>query len=319
MSRGLHPSRQAASTQMPQDSQSGSQAQWRHDPWRGCWAGVLVQAILPAGTPEPRSNLCIHQQSRSKGGKMKAQAGVLTALTMLLLCAMTIHASPCLGASAGGLRISSQGPFTDLGIWLYRTQDGKYGFGDATVGSNERLIMPPPKPPPGATVSGVMIKRHSFDTLGYPLHIALIEKLFAQSNSIEVDATNNGEIWSYKSGDSATQESMVAGKGRPLFTFAGPFPADGAIPDDMRPAYVFATGALGSIENMPDSQKDLKNYVVLFVVATNTIWVEFGPRFGSGELPHLGCQTQLGRDMVFGYDKQQQQQGTTVGKFLQCF
>lgn len=205
---------------------------------------------------------------------MKAQSRVLTAsIIMLLLCALTLRTSPSLRACTGDLRINSPGPFTDLGIWLYRTQDGKYGFGDAIVGSNETLIMPLPKPPPGATVSGVMIKRHPFDTLGYPLHVALVEKLFAQSNGIEVDASNNGEIWSYRPGDPAAQESMVAGNGRPPFTFSGPFPADGTIPDDMRPAYLFAKGVMASIENMPDSQKDLRNYVVLFVVTTNTIWV----------------------------------------------
>jgi hypothetical protein len=40
--------------------------------------------------------------------------------------------------------------------------------------------------------------------------------------------------------------------------------------------------------------------------------------FGPGEAPHLGCRTQLGRDMVFGYNKKAQSDRST-GKFLQCF
>lgn len=240
-------------------------------------------------------------------------------LPVLLFCSVIFGAPPSLAASGGPLRINAQGTFTDLGIWIYQTQDGKFGFSDATVGSNERLVMPTPTLPTGASIAGVMIKRHHSDTMGYPLHVALIEKLYAQSNSIEVTADNDGELWEYKPGNPAQQETMVSGKGRPPFTSSGPFPADGAIPDGMRAAYTFAKGAMASIENLPDSQKDLRNYVVLFVVAGDTTWVEFGPRFGSGETPHLGCQTLVGRDMVFGYDTNQSKQNETVGKFLQCF
>jgi hypothetical protein len=70
---------------------------------------------------------------------------------------------------------------------------------------------------------------------------------------------------------------------------------------------------------MPESQKNLGNYGVLFVDDGNTIWVEFGPRFAVNERPHLGCQTQLGRDMVFGFNKKQVDDEGTSGKFLQCF
>ena len=92
---------------------------------------------------------------------------------VLLLCIVSFSASPSLADTAGGLRINAQGTFTDLGIWLYRTLDGKFGFTDATVGTNESLVMPVPKLPPGATVAGVFIKRHQFDSLGYPLHIGV--------------------------------------------------------------------------------------------------------------------------------------------------
>ena len=70
---------------------------------------------------------------------------------------------------------------------------------------------------------------------------------------------------------------------------------------------------------MPAAQKDLANYGVLFVDDGNTVWVEFGPRFAPDEAPHLGCQTQLGRDMVFGYYKKQTDTQGKSGKFLQCF
>jgi hypothetical protein len=76
---------------------------------------------------------------------------------------------------------------------------------------------------------------------------------------------------------------------------------------------------MASIENLPQAERDLNHYAVLFVTVNDTVWVEFGPLFGEREVPHLGCQTQLGRDMVFAYDQQQRQQGTTAGKFLQCF
>jgi hypothetical protein len=103
----------------------------------------------------------------------------------------------------------------------------------------------------------------------------------------------------------------------------GPFHAD-AVPlaqapePEIQAAFDFAKGALNSIGNLPESQKNLANYGVLFVDEGSTVWVEFGPRFAPDESPHLGCQTQLGREMVFGLNKKQSGQGQS-GKFLQCF
>ncbi len=223
------------------------------------------------------------------------------------------------------ITINASGTFQDKGVWLYRNADGKFGFGPATIGTNELLVMPPPSSPSGGGVAGVEIIRHSFFTLGYPLHIALVEKLFAASYQTTITASNNNELWKYDYGDPVTKEKPSLGLGsRPAFKAWGPFPAD-AVPfaqspePDIRAAFDFAKGALNSISNMPQTQKDLANYGILFADDGDTIWVELGPRFAPNETPHLGCQTQLGRDMVFGFDKKQPDSQGFAGKFLQCF
>jgi hypothetical protein len=98
------------------------------------------------------------------------------------------------------MRINPQGTFGSLGVWIYRTAAGTYGFTDATLGTNEKLVLGPPKLPPGSGISAVWIKRHQFDTLGYPLHIALVEKLFAQSNKIDVMVDDVTGTWSHELG-----------------------------------------------------------------------------------------------------------------------
>ena len=222
------------------------------------------------------------------------------------------------------LAINAAGTFQDKGLWLYRSADGKFGFGPATIGTNELLVMPSPSPSAGGALAGVEVIRHPLDTLGYPLHIALVEKLFAASYQTTINAGNKGELWKYEYGDPVQNEAPVAGGTAPAVKAWGPFHAD-AVPlaqapqPDIAPAFAFAKGALNSIGNLPASQKDLANYGVLFVDDGNTIWVELGPRFGPNEAPHLGCQTQLGRDMVFGFDKKQPDDQGKSGKFLQCF
>lgn len=221
------------------------------------------------------------------------------------------------------LAINESGPFQDKGVWLYQTPDGKSTFGPAVNGTNELLVMPSPSPQPSGALAGVEVIRHSFDTLGYPMRIALVEKLFAASYQIAIDASNNRDIWSYAYGDPIVSEKPVTGGSRPAFKFWGPFHAD-AVPfaqapePEMQAAFDFAKLALNSITNLPASQKNPANYGVLFIDDGGTIWVELGPRFAPTETPHLGCQTQLGRDMVFGYDKKQSGSAKT-GKFLQCF
>ena len=234
----------------------------------------------------------------------------------------TPKASP--KTTAKGLAINQNGTYADKGMWLYGNEPGKYGYGPAVVGTNELLVMPDPSPPAGSVLAGVVLIRHSFDTLGYPMHIALVEKLFAASYQITISASQDAELWKYVYGDPIANETLTTGGTRPPFKSFGPYHAD-AVPFDKAPepdiqaAFNFAKAALNSIRNLPASQKSLTNYGVLFIDDGDTVWVEFGPRFGPNEAAHLGCQTQLGRDMVFGYNKTQANAKGAVGKFLQCF
>lgn len=221
------------------------------------------------------------------------------------------------------LVINASGTYQDKGVWIYRTAGGRYSLGPAVSGTNETLVMPSPSPEAGGALAGVVIIRHPFDTLGYPMRIALVEKLFAASDQIMISASNRGEVWKYNYGDPIVNETPISGKSRGALHAWGPFHAD-AVPLAQAPepevsaAFDYAKSALNSITNLPDSQKSLSNYGVLFVDDGNTVWVEFGPRFAADEAPHLGCQTQLGRDMVFGYSKKQSGD-ISSGKFLQCF
>jgi hypothetical protein len=251
----------------------------------------------------------------------------LAVLVFSLSAALPIIGAVALADATTGkpITINAVGPFQDKGVWLYRNTDGKFGFGAATIGTNEMLVMPSPSPPSGGAVAGVEIIRHPFDTLGYPLHIALVEKLFAASYQTTIMASNNGrELWEYDYGDAVTKEKPFAGGSRPTFKAWGPFPGN-AVPfaqapeQDIQAAFDFAKGVLDSISNMPTSQKSLANYGILFTDDGNTIWVELGPRFAPDETPHLGCQTKLGRDMVFGFNKKQPDDQGFSGKFLQCF
>jgi hypothetical protein len=251
----------------------------------------------------------------------------LSSMTVLFVAVLCIGIAGIALADTPALKplvVNASGTYLDKGVWLYRNADGKYVVGQAVGGTNERLIMPSPSPSPGGALAGVEIIRHPLDTLGYPLHIALVEKLFAASFQTMIEATNDGDLWRYDFGEPVTSEKPITGGSRPSFKDWGPFHAD-AVPIAQAPepniqaAFNFAKTSLNSIGNMPKSQKNLANYGVLFVDDGNTIWVELGPRFGPDEAPHLGCQTQLGRDMVFGYTKRQSDSGAKAGKFLQCF
>jgi hypothetical protein len=235
-----------------------------------------------------------------------------------------LFAVACADAPLGKpLVVNEPGSFQDQAAWLYQTADGRHSSGPTAKGTNENLVMPSPSPEPGGAVEGVIIGRHPFDTLGYPMHIALVEKLFAASYKVRIYASDSGQIWRYEYGDPVENESTITKSSRSNFKAWGPFHAD-AVPlaqapePEIQSAFDFAKGALKSISNLPDSQKELANYGVLFIDDGSTVWVEFGPRFGEGEAPHLGCQTQVGRDMVFGYNKKQSGSGES-GKFLQCF
>ena len=216
--------------------------------------------------------------------------------------------------------INNQGTFVDFGVWMYQRADGKNTLAPGVKGTNETIVMPSPAPPPGGKLVGITRVRHNFVTLGYPMQISLVDKLFAAAYQIPIYTSLDGALWEYPYGAGITDEKPLGGQDRPPFNFLGPFPADGPLPDTVHDAFAFAVKVMNSITNMPASQKDLKNYGVLFVDDGATIWVEFGPRFAPGEAPHLGCQTQLGRDMVVGYEKDRTSVAPgQVGRFLQCF
>lgn len=118
-------------------------------------------------------------------------------LTVVTLCASIAAAALADAATGKPLVINEFGTYSDKGVWLYRTAKGLYDFGTGVDGTNELLVMPSPAPEPGGAVAGVEIIRHPLDTLGYPLHIALVEKLFAASQQTTIDASNLGHIWQY--------------------------------------------------------------------------------------------------------------------------
>ena len=250
------------------------------------------------------------------GGRLLFRS--LMCLTTILLIGVT-PAQPGASPFAGKLRINAQGTFGALGIWTYKYPNGTYGHGAVIVGTNETLPMPAPNPPSGSVLAGIFIKSHPFDTLGYPLHVSLVDKSFAQIKKLDVVVSENGETWTYSSGDPAVKETGESGAALSTFRSVGPIPADGPIPAELQTAFAFAQHAMSSIENLPDAQKSLKNYSALFVITDNTVWVELGPAFADGEAPHAGCQTQLGRDMVFGYDAKGSAAGDVISKWLQCF
>ncbi len=235
------------------------------------------------------------------------------------LVALAVGAGAAARADAPALTISTTGA-PETGSFMYVTAAGSIVNGPSTTGTNQVLTMPSPSPDAGSTLAGIQIVRHSYDTLGYPLHVALVEKLYAAQYQVPIYATNNDEIWRYDYGAPIAAEQRTKGtSGRPAFKVFGPYHADATLPAEVQPAFAYASNALKAIANLPASQKDLANYGVFFVDDGKTMWVEFGPRFGPGETPHLGCQTQVGRDMVFGYDEKAGASGTAPPKFLQCF
>jgi hypothetical protein len=233
----------------------------------------------------------------------------------ILLCAAT--PTPMPGAP---LRINAQGTFSDIAAWIYKTPQGTFGFTSTpAIGTNELLNVPPLSGvPSGSTPVGVFVKRHAFDPLGYPMHISLVDKLFAHLTQLTISMSTNGGLFTYDPKDPAAKEGVVQGHAAQI-RYSGPIPADGPIPPDVQAAFSFAKQSLDAITNMPPEQKNLKNYGVLFIQDGNITWVELGPIFAPDERPHLGCQTLLGRDMVFGYDARSSQPMDLAGKWLQCF
>ncbi len=237
-----------------------------------------------------------------------------------VLAALLFSAALGYGVALASITINAQGTYRDLGVWLYKSASG-FGFGPANVGTNEHLDMPSPSPPTGASVAGVEVIRHSLDTLGYPLHISLVDKLYAVNHRMPIFVSNNSVLWSYTPGDPVAQERSLADNSVTNVHAVGPLPANGAIPDQYQAAFAYAKSVLASISNLPDSQKSLGNYAVLFIDDGATTWIELGPAFGPKEAEHLGCQTEVGRDMVMSMRTVVTSSGSVTkgGAFLQCF
>ncbi len=159
--------------------------------------------------------------------------------------------------------------------------------------------------------------------MGYPVHISLLDKNFAEAKKLNVIylADSPSSLYRYTLGESNWHEYAVRGgdKSATDFTGTGPIDASTSVPVQYQTALDFARSRLQSIVNLPSSQKAMANYDVGLVETRDMIWVEFGPHYGAGEEPHLGCQTQVGRDMVFGFLKSDLAQGKNAPRFLQCF
>jgi hypothetical protein len=241
-------------------------------------------------------------------------------VTLCVLAALFVFSasSPVSGGDAPGIGINAQGTFTDLAAWIYKTPDGKFKNGPPMKGTNEILIPDPPKPETGGAVVGISHFHHPTDTQGYPLHISLYEKAFANANKVELYSTNESSLWKYEPGDPVYKEEMVTGSGGPDFKVVGPTDT-GTIPPQYQAAFDFARNAVSALTNLPDPQKDMTHYNVLFAETTDRVWVEFGPVLAQNEIPHLGCQAQFGRDMVFGVLKKSPPNEPQSAAFIQCF
>ena len=245
---------------------------------------------------------------------MRVLGGLVAILTLL----------PVAGAAASAPRINAEGTFVDVGVWMYKNDDGKFRNGEGVKGTNESLVMPSPSPQYGETLVGITHVHHPRDTMGYPVHISLIEKAFANVHKVQLFSSGSEDMmWEYDAGTPFFHEvgeakSPARASAPPNYKMMGPMPANGPIPPVYADAMAFLKGALGAIENLPPAQKDLSNYVVQFAETDDAIWMEIAPNPAQGEAIHLGCQMQNGRDMVFAYEKRSVN-GTHGGPWLQCY
>ncbi len=227
-------------------------------------------------------------------------------------------------ASAALIGMACLGPYAALGqaipintaVWMYKGADGDPYTGPRVAGSSERLVMPKPQPQKGDAVVGLTHVRSPLDLHGYPLHISLLEKLFANANRIELFSSNSDQIWSYPAGSTFGTEKGVENATRPSFEVNGPMRALGAVPQKFAGPFTVARTFLAANKSIPATQKMLGRYVVMFVDTSDMTWMEFAPLLARGETVQLGCRTRLGRDMVIGISKRSP--GATV-QFIPCF
>ncbi len=250
---------------------------------------------------------------------MSAIGAALLLLAHAVSPASAASASPAPTAAAP--RVNSSATFVDRAGWMYEGPNG-FTMSGPYDGSSESLQLPPPVPPAGGSVVGVEILRHTSGRLEYPVHASLVQKAFAQAKDLKMIyvADGPGSIYRYDLGSAICAEHAVRVQAAspPCSAGIGPIPAAGPIPEAYRAAFAAAQKALAAA-NLPAAQKKLGNYDVMFVENPAMVWVEFGPHFGATEAPHLGCQTQLGRDMVFGFSKSDLAQNRANATFVQCF
>ena len=234
-----------------------------------------------------------------------------------LVCALALSASPLIAlAQMASIPVGAQGAFADVAVWFYKTPAGTLRNGPGIKGTDELVSVPPPRPQSGEAPVGITLIRHAIDFANYPLHISLVDKLFATRASIVLYVRTGDETRQYDAGAPAVTERIVDGPASTPFLGIPPIPAAGAIPNEFKPAFAYAKSVL-SRTDLPDDQRDLRHYTVMFVDAPRTTWIELAPAWAANETPHLGCQTKLGRDMVIGFEKRRS--NVHAAPFIRCF
>lgn len=202
-------------------------------------------------------------------------------------------------------------------MWIYQGTRGM-GYAPLISGTAERIDVLPPNTTATQEIEGIELFRHPMDFLGYPMRISLVDKLFAFNEKLQyVIAPTQEGTREFDTLHPLYAETVLHGPGAGAFTASGPFPANGAIVDEYKPAFAYATGVLNALD-LPSDEKDLSHYAVMFIDTPSITWIEFGPAFAPDEAPHLGCQTKLGRDIVVGY-KKNVDGAAQGGLFIPCF
>lgn len=239
---------------------------------------------------------------------------------------LTLDVSPGPSATEAALQnpaINAQGTFTDRAGWVYLDASSTTSISPPYSGTNEFLQLPSPSPPSGGAVVGVEILRHPSDEMGYPVHISMLVKTYASMKALQMVylADSATSLYRYDVAQTIWNQTAVRGvdNNKEVLGAIGPMAAESPAPDKYRTAADFAKLNLQAITNLPTAQKLLGNYDLGLVETKDMMWVEFEPHFGPSESPHLGCQTQLGRDMAFGFMKADLAQNRNASRFLQCF
>jgi hypothetical protein len=181
---------------------------------------------------------------------LRASAGLALAFT---LSSAAVFAD-------SGIRINAQGPFSDVGVWMYRNDDNKVRNDVGVRGTNESLIMPSPSPQYGETLVGITHIHHERDTMGYPVHISPIEKAFANLYKVQFFSSGGTMLWRYDAGNPFFRETGSAtspARADPLqnFTLIGPIAGNEAVPPRYQDAVAYLKRALDSIENQHPLKK----------------------------------------------------------------